>query len=467
MSPGTPLDDRFAEFLTAIKPWRVYSQNQEEALLEAIFARIGTANKWAFECGAADGLFFSNTRWLIEHGWSAGLVECDADDYEALQRLYASQPQVKVAHRFLVPHSEVTVAEPNVTVGTLDQTLRDLDAPKDLDLLVLDVDSTEYYLLNSLAEYQPRVVIVEYAPDAEPIFIPELGGKGQAGHLALRYVAEARGYDVICRTPTNLVCVRKDLSHHLKGHPAAPASRIPQPSSFSVAAAPVEQSGERLRVAAAMSVPRLGYLDCLHQVTEVLRRANAPLFMGQGVFWHHALSRSVQRAMEWRDGVDAAADFILTVDYDTYATFPLLSQLVCLLYDNPEVDVIVPMQAKRCNGGVLAGTNGPVDMSQPLVPIVTGHFGFTLFRRRVFEQLRKPWFWEQPDKMGGWEEGRVDADIGFWRNVENCGLKAMLATQVLVGHGEEVVAWPRLEDGKAFTVYQTLKDWQETRANGR
>ena len=47
-------------------------------------------NKWVLECGASDGVFFSNSRKLIEEGWFGVLVEADPAQFEKLTALYAS-----------------------------------------------------------------------------------------------------------------------------------------------------------------------------------------------------------------------------------------------------------------------------------------------------------------------------------------------------------------------------------------
>src|SRR5262249_44182460 len=91
------------------------------------------------------------------------------------------------------------------------------------------------------------------------------------------------------------------------------------------------------------------------------------------------------------------------------------------------------------------------------------HFGLTVFRRRVFERMPKPWFREQADPNGDWEENRTDADIGFWRNFCDAGLKAALATQVVIGHREEVVALPKFEGGKVTTTYCSGAEWLRIR----
>src|SRR6266851_5471757 len=63
----------------------VYSQFGEDGVIDAIFRVIRSANRWCFECGAADGLFFSNTRRLVREGWDAVLVEADAAAFHRLE----------------------------------------------------------------------------------------------------------------------------------------------------------------------------------------------------------------------------------------------------------------------------------------------------------------------------------------------------------------------------------------------
>lgn len=204
LSPRAVTDRRFDGFLQSIKFWNIFSQSCEDAIIEAIFDRIGTSNRFCFECGAADGLFFSNTRHLVDQGWDALWIEPDEEDFTKLRS--ANLPNVRLHQGFVVadPRGEHEM--------TLDDVLEKYGAPKDLDLLSLDIDSSEYYVFNSMIRFSPRVVIVEYSPTAAPMYIPELRGPGQAGQMAIRHVAVARGYEVIGRTLTNLICVRRELA---------------------------------------------------------------------------------------------------------------------------------------------------------------------------------------------------------------------------------------------------------------
>src|SRR4051794_11408481 len=83
-------------------PWtahfsNVYSQFGEDGVLAEIFKRIGTTTRQCFEVGAADGKWFSNSRRLIDEGWSAALIEADPANWPQLDRL-DNPPRVNVVH---------------------------------------------------------------------------------------------------------------------------------------------------------------------------------------------------------------------------------------------------------------------------------------------------------------------------------------------------------------------------------
>lgn len=210
-----------------------------------------------------------------------------------------------------------------------------------------------------------------------------------------------------------------------------------------------------MRVAAAMTLPRIGFVENFGCLLRGLTKHGIPLATTQGVFWSQGLTRAIEALLP------SKPDFILTVDYDTvWCTEEQnddLAKLFCLLYDNPDWDVVVPIQQKREGGELLAHSNGAVDLNQPLVPIEVGHFGLTLFRASVFERLEKPWFKESPDEEGRWGEGRTDADIGFWANCQRNGIQVGLAPGVVVGHLEQVISFPNQE---REALYIPISKWR-------
>ena len=128
---------------------RVYSQNGEDGVLEHLFSRIGTTNKFYAEFGVED-CTECNSRYLRTKGWSGLLM--DGSNENASINL----------------HKEV------ITVRNVASLLRKYSVPSELDLLSIDTDCFDWWLLLKLfrAEFRPRAVIVEvnsHASMAPPI----------------------------------------------------------------------------------------------------------------------------------------------------------------------------------------------------------------------------------------------------------------------------------------------------------
>lgn len=118
---------------------RVYSQNGEDGILRAIFARVGPGNRYYVEFGVEDGLQ-CNTRYLREvHGWTGLLMDGGHED-----------PARNL-------HREFITAE---NIGAL---FAKYAVPAEPDLLSIDIDGNDLYVWRALApHYRPRVVVIEY-----------------------------------------------------------------------------------------------------------------------------------------------------------------------------------------------------------------------------------------------------------------------------------------------------------------
>lgn len=186
-----------------------YSQFGEDGIIAATLARTNTgpherqpADMWAFECGAADGVLFSNTRSLIDAGWNAVLVESDAARHERLTARYADNPRV------ITCHGRIGV-DPGTTI---DDVLDEAGAPRHVDLLSLDIDGQEWYAFNAILRHTIGIAIVEYDPFiADQEWIPDLYGTGQAGYLAINWVASKWGMRAVAYTQTNAIYVAEKL----------------------------------------------------------------------------------------------------------------------------------------------------------------------------------------------------------------------------------------------------------------
>ena len=196
------LDD-WADFLDDAAE-NVFSQFGEDGLIELLFDRIGTENRWCFEVGASNGRLYSNTKVLRDAGWSAVLIE-SSDRLVADLRACA-----KMENDSRVVGVEVCGKTP------IDWVLEHAEAPGDMDLGVIDVDGQDYWLWYDMEFYTPRVMLVEYSLRNLSAAVPERipGGAlkhGQAGRDLIVQLGKDKGYRALVATPCNVLFVREDV----------------------------------------------------------------------------------------------------------------------------------------------------------------------------------------------------------------------------------------------------------------
>lgn len=173
------------------------SQFGEDGLIEAVLERIGETNRWCFEVGAADGLFFSNTKRLRDAGWTSVLIEAGQEQFAKLRQL---------------ANGKTIVVNERINYGSLDRILGELHAPEDLDFGVIDIDGQDYWAWDGMKLFQPRVMLVEFMYDLpDPAFVPPENGEGQAGLEAIIELGRQKGYTPLAGTYCNVLFARKDV----------------------------------------------------------------------------------------------------------------------------------------------------------------------------------------------------------------------------------------------------------------
>jgi hypothetical protein len=179
----------------------VYSQDGEDGILEAVFARIGVQSRLCIEFGAWDGLHLSNSAVFWRNGWRAVLIESAADRYRSLLSNTAGYDCLCI-HHTVTPSGE----------GALEPLLlrRGLEGPA--DLLVIDVDGDDYQIFAGLHDLRPRVVCCEYNPTIPPhLFLVGQQGDGLgASARALVALAREQGYVLVAMTAVNCIFVLRE-----------------------------------------------------------------------------------------------------------------------------------------------------------------------------------------------------------------------------------------------------------------
>ena len=217
-----------------------------------------------------------------------------------------------------------------------------------------------------------------------------------------------------------------------------------------------------MKVGAAMSVPRLGFMDNFFCSFAALLPLKIQIRKHTGAFWGQCLERCID---EW---LSEGMEWILTIDYDTIYTRAHVEALLKLARDHPEADAIAPIQASRTRDTTLMTIRGDdgknkseikrSDFDADLMQINTAHFGLTLIKAEKIKQMPRPLFMGVPGTDGQWDDSRIDDDVYFWRQWEKEGNTLYLANRVAVGHAELMVRWP---DKDLQPFYQHPSDFYD------
>jgi hypothetical protein len=104
--------------------------------------------------------------------------------------------------------------------NSLDNILSCINAPQNFDLLSIDVDGTDYFIWQSLCEFNPNVVLIEFNPTIpnDVIFVQAKDNSVNQGCslLALILLGKEKGYELICCTGWNAFFIKAELYAEFK-----------------------------------------------------------------------------------------------------------------------------------------------------------------------------------------------------------------------------------------------------------
>jgi hypothetical protein len=182
----------------------VYSQFGEDGIIEQLLAKLPSKDGWCVEFGAWDGIHLSNTFNLIKNmAYRSVLIEANAKKFKVLQKN-------------LTPFGAVLVNEFVTFEGdnTLDKILERTPIPKDFDFLSIDIDGNDFWIFDSLLEFRPKLICIEYNPsipnDVEYIQPRDFSVQKGSSALSIYNLAKQKGYELVVTTPCNLLLVSKE-----------------------------------------------------------------------------------------------------------------------------------------------------------------------------------------------------------------------------------------------------------------
>lgn len=186
----------------------VTSQLGEDGVIEKIFEIIGNPNKWCVEFGAWDGKQFSNTWSLLNiKGWKGILIEGDKNKFIELENNYKGNENIILFNKYIQVNNE----------NSLDAILKQTDLPENFDFLNIDIDGMDWHIWNSVSDYHPRLVVIEFNPTIpnDVYFVQDMDMSMNHGAslLAMIDLAKKKGYELIATTEWNAFFVQKELFH--------------------------------------------------------------------------------------------------------------------------------------------------------------------------------------------------------------------------------------------------------------
>ena len=130
--------------------FKVYSQNDEDGIIQEIFIRIGQSPRTFVEFGVENGLE-NNTLKLLLEGWSGLWIDANEQ--------YVSQINAKFGD--VISDGRLRVKAAFIDRDNINNLIETYFSGE-IGMLSIDIDGNDIHILEAINAVNPRVVIVEY-----------------------------------------------------------------------------------------------------------------------------------------------------------------------------------------------------------------------------------------------------------------------------------------------------------------
>ena len=174
-----------------------HSQHNEDYIIDQIFKKIGTTNKYFVEFGAGDGQTISNVALLRYDGWKGLFIE-PVNPYA---------PEV-------LQNKNITFSRDFLTPDTINSVFKKNNVPPVFDFLSIDIDSDDYYLWQALKDFRPRVLCIEVSGPAkdikklDPYEVKTDGPKSSI--ITMTELSRSKGYELVYNNRSNVFYVTNE-----------------------------------------------------------------------------------------------------------------------------------------------------------------------------------------------------------------------------------------------------------------
>lgn len=138
--------------------YKVFSQQDEDGIIDEIFNRIGRSSRKFVEMGLETGVECNTTNLLFQK-WSGLWVESNEKNVETMKKNFS-----KFLNDTLQVHSE------KISTTNVNQILsKYFDPDAEIDLLSIDIGMHTFHVLEMIQTINPRVIVTEYNAKYGPI----------------------------------------------------------------------------------------------------------------------------------------------------------------------------------------------------------------------------------------------------------------------------------------------------------
>ncbi|MBQ4403273.1 MAG: hypothetical protein II857_02570 [Selenomonadaceae bacterium] len=237
--------------------FKVYSQNDEDGIIEEIFNRVGTTNKIFIEFGVENGLE-CNSHYLLFKGWRGLWIDGGETHVKEIRERFAP----------VIANGQLKALRAFITRENINELFVEGGIEGEIDLLSIDIDGNDYYVWEAINVVKPRVVIVEYNAKFPPncdwkqAYNKSHIWNGSDWHgaslKAYELLGKRLGYQLVGTnlTGSNAFFVREDLSKDLFIEPAT-AENLYNPARYHLR----YTNGHPARYCLAVQHENFGLLD--------------------------------------------------------------------------------------------------------------------------------------------------------------------------------------------------------------
>jgi hypothetical protein len=213
--------------------FKVYSQHDEDGIIQEIFRRIGPSSRTFVEFGVETGVECNTAKLLIE-GWRGLWIEANPQACKVITSSFSD----------FLGDRRLALRQNFVTAENINPLLESAGSIGEIDLLSIDIDFNDYWVWKAISAVSPRAVVIEYNAGLRPplsLTVPYQPNRAADGTNffgasleALVRLGGQKGYRIVgCNiSGSNAFFVREDLcaDHFLE--PATAEEHYEPPRHF-------------------------------------------------------------------------------------------------------------------------------------------------------------------------------------------------------------------------------------------